>query len=168
MLMIIRTREFEKDMLPCVSMCIKKEIRIKKSKSYRGCHQRTISESISQRKGKYEWNKKTTCWGYKLEGDPSQMSQQNLNQPIEIEIQNQIRGFHQATISESLSQSKGTYGWNQNTTCWGMLRITRTRELKKDMLPCVSLCLKKEIRIKKSKSYTGFPQATISESISQK
>ena len=91
---------------------IKKSMIIKKSKSYRGFHQATISESISQSKGKYEWNQKTTCWGYKLEGDPSQIAQQILNQPIEIEIQNHIRGFHQATISESLRQRKGKYGWN--------------------------------------------------------
>ena len=75
-----------------------------------------MSESISQSKGTYEWNQNTTCCGYKLEGDPSQMPQQHLNQPIEIEIQNHIRGFHQATISESLSQRKGKYGWNQKTT----------------------------------------------------
>ena len=59
----------------------------------------------------------TTCLGYKLEGDPLQILQQNLNQPIELEIQNHIRGFHQATISESLSQSKGKYRWNQKATC---------------------------------------------------
>ena len=39
-------------------MCIKKEMIIKKSKSYRGFHQATVSESISQRKWKYEWNQK--------------------------------------------------------------------------------------------------------------
>ena len=46
---------------------------------------------------------------YMLEEDPSQMSQQNLNQPIEKDIQHHIRGCHQATISESLSQSKRKY-----------------------------------------------------------
>ena len=98
-------------------MCIKNEIIITMSKSYRGFHQATISETISQSKGKYERNQTTTCCGYKLEGDPSQISQQHLNQSVEIKIQNQIRGFHQATISDCLSQSKGKHGWNQKTTC---------------------------------------------------
>ena len=53
------------------------------------------------------------CWTYKLQGDPSQMSQQHLNQPIEKDIQNQsqrhIGAFHQATIFETISQTQGTY-----------------------------------------------------------
>ena len=54
-------------------------------------------------------SKKTTCCGYTSEGDPSHISQQNLNQPIEIEIQNHIRGFNQATFFEYLNKSKGKY-----------------------------------------------------------
>ena len=52
-------------------------------------------------------------WTYKLQGDPSQMPQPNLNQPIEKDLQHHIIGFHQATFSESISQSKWTYQWNQ-------------------------------------------------------
>ena len=50
-------------------------------------------------------------WTYKLQGDPSQISQQHLNQPIETYIQNQsqshIGAFHHGTISETISQTQG-------------------------------------------------------------
>ena len=56
-------------------------------------------------------------WTYKLQGHPSHISQQHLNQPLEKDIQHNIGGSHQATFSESISQRKGKYQWNQNTTC---------------------------------------------------
>ena len=56
-------------------------------------------------------------WTYKLQGDPSQITQQHLNQPIEKDMQHHIGGFHQATISEYISQRNGKYEWNKKTTC---------------------------------------------------
>ena len=67
----------------------------------RGFHAATISVSIRQSKGKYEWNTK--------KADPLQISQQHLNQPIEHDTQNHRRGCQAATISESIRQRKGKY-----------------------------------------------------------
>ena len=59
---------------------------------------------------------------YKLQVDPSQISQQTLNQTIEIDKPNHIRGFHRAKTFVAISQSQGhTVGIRnkQNEACSG-------------------------------------------------
>ena len=46
-------------------------------------------------------------WTYKLQGDPSQISHQTLNQPIETDKPIHIGGFHRARTSEAISKSQG-------------------------------------------------------------
>ena len=50
-------------------------------------------------------------WTYKLQGDPSQISQHILNQPIEIDKLNHIGGLHAATNSAYVRGRKGKYEW---------------------------------------------------------
>ena len=44
---------------------------------------------------------------YELQVDPSQISKQTLNQPIETDKPNHIGGFHRARNSEAISQRQG-------------------------------------------------------------
>ena len=59
------------------------------------------------------------------------------------------RGFHQATISETICQTQGKYEWNNKQT---HADESGTRHFEKKIDPCVSTCLKKEPK-NKSKSH---------------
>ena len=78
-------------------------------------------------------------WDYKLQGDPSQISQAILNQPIETDKLNHIGGFHAATISEYVRQRKRKIRMESENN---MFMIPRTRDFRTEMLSCVSRCLK--------------------------
>ena len=46
-------------------------------------------------------------WTYKKQGDPSQISQQTPNQPIETDKPNHVGGFNRARNSEAIGHSQG-------------------------------------------------------------